>query len=109
MKKFLLGIGFGLVIACAGFQEKAESAQRAARAFECKVKAVEPYFDDVDAARTFVQDVLAQRIDPFRVLAELGVAADEAAALGARFKACSPSAEALKAPAPEPGRELAAQ
>jgi len=104
MKRLIAILAVTSALSCAASQAQLETAERAAAAFKCKLEAVRPYFDDIDAARAFVQDVLARRIDPFAVLAELGVAAEEAQELGKKFKACSPSAEA-----PELGRELASR
>jgi hypothetical protein len=93
-----------LLASCSSLPESA-TAVRAAKSFACKVAAVEPYFDDVDAAKQFVQDVIGRKIDPVAALQELGVALEEIEALGVKFKACSPS-EPIVAPAPAPGREL---
>lgn len=105
MKKLSLII-FSAVLAvgCAGAEKKLESAERAARAFACKVAVVEPYFDDVAAAKSFVQDTIGRKIDPVAALLELGVTLEEIQKIGEQFGQCVPP---KLAPAQELKRELA--
>lgn len=103
MKRLIAIVALISAAACVGTEKQIESAERAAAVFACKVEVVAPYFDDIGAARAFVQDIIGRKVDPVAALLQLGLTLDEINQLGQEFAACSPRAE----PAPEPApREL---